>query len=56
MKYCGVSRSTVLKWIKADNLKGYLHPDGQYRVTEAALVDFLKAYNMPIDEELLNKS
>ena len=56
MRYCGVSRSTVLKWIKADKLQGYLHPDGQYRATEAALVDFLKAYNMPIDEELLNKS
>lgn len=52
MRYCHVSRSTVLKWIKSNKLSAYLHPDGQYRLTVAALVDFLKLYNMPIDEEL----
>jgi len=53
MRYCHVSRSTVLKWIKLEKLNAYLHPDGQYRITQAALIDFLKAYNMPIDKELL---
>ena len=55
-RYCRVSRSTVLKWIRSGKLSAYVHPDGQYRITQAALVDFLKAYNMPIDEELLEAS
>ncbi len=51
MGYCQVSRSTVLKWVKTGKLSAYLHPDGQYRVTRTAFVDFLKTYNMPIAEE-----
>ena len=51
-RYCHVSRGTVLKWIKSEKLRAYVLPDGQYRITQASLVDFLKAYNMPIDEEL----
>jgi len=54
MRYCGVSRSTVLKWIKSEKLGAYLHPHGQYRIPRAALVDFLRTYHMPIDEELLS--
>ena len=53
MRYCSVSRSTVLKWIKSEKLDAYLHPHGQYRIPQAALVAFLKEYNMPIHKELL---
>ena len=56
MKYCHVSRSTVLKWIKSQKLTAYFHPDGQYRITLPALTDFLKAYNMPIPGELLREA
>ena len=52
MRYCHVSRSTVRRWIKSDKLSAYLHPDGQWRITQAALVDFLRSYNMPVDGEL----
>jgi len=52
-RYCQVSRGTVLKWIKSEKLHAFALPDGQYRITQAAFVDFLKAYDMPIDEELL---
>ena len=52
-RYCHVSRGTVLKWIRSEKLHAYALPDGQYRITQAALVDFLNAYNLPIDEELL---
>jgi Helix-turn-helix domain len=52
MRYCHVSRSTVRRWIKSDKLIAYLHPDGQWRITQAAFVDFLRAYDIPIDEEL----
>ena len=55
MKYCQVSRATVLKWIKSDKLMAYVHPDGQYRLTLAALVDFLNEYHMPVDETLLRE-
>jgi len=55
MKYCHVSRSTVLKWVKVGSLKAYLHPGGQYRITQSALMDFLKAHDMPIDKELLER-
>ena len=55
MWYCHVSRSTVLKWIKSNKLNAYVHPNGQYRVTRDALLDFLNLYNMPIDKELLIK-
>ena len=27
MRYCCVSRATVLKWIKLGKLRGYMHPD-----------------------------
>jgi two-component system, OmpR family, response regulator VicR len=50
MKYCQVSRATVLKWIKSNRLVAYVHPDGQYRITQIAFVDFLKEYNMPMDQ------
>lgn len=56
MKYCVVSRSTVLKWIKSNKLNAYLHPHGQYRIPEAALVAFLKENNMPIDKELIRET
>jgi hypothetical protein len=55
MKYCQVSRATVLKWIKSNKLIAYVHPDGQYRVTQAAFVDFLREYHMPMDETLLRE-
>ena len=54
MKYCHVSRSTVIKWIKLGKLKAYSHPGGQYRLTRDNLLEFLKANQMPIDDELVS--
>jgi len=53
MRYCHVSRSTVLKWIKSGKLGAYSHPGGQYRLTKLDLIKFLKAHGMPIDRELV---
>lgn len=53
MKFCHVSRSTVIKWIKQGEIKAYSHPGGQYRLTKNNLLDFLKTHGMPIDEKLL---
>jgi two-component system, OmpR family, response regulator VicR len=55
MKYCQVSRATVLKWIKSNRLVAYVHPDGQYRITQIAFLDFLTEYHMPIDKTLLEE-
>ncbi len=56
MQCCQVSRSTVLKWIKSGKLGAYVHPDGQYRITQAALMDFLQAYDIPISEGFLGET
>jgi excisionase family DNA binding protein len=53
MRYCHVSRSTVIKWIKLSKLNAYSHPGGQYRLTRDSLLEFLKEHSMPIDEELM---
>ena len=53
MRYCHVSRSTVLKWIKSGQLDAYSHPGGQYRLTKSDLLKFLRAHGMPIDKELV---
>ncbi len=55
MKYCQVSRATVIKWIKTDKLFAYVHPDGQYRITQTAFVDFLREYHMPMEETFLRE-
>ncbi len=55
MKYCQVSRATVLKWIKSNRLVAYVHPDGQYRITQISFLDFLKEYNMPMDTALFRE-
>jgi len=56
MRYCHVSRSTVLKWIKSKKLSAYLHPHGQYRIPQTALIAFLKEHNMPLDKELTREA
>ncbi len=53
MKYCHVSRSTVLKWIKSGQLNAYSHPGGQNRLTKGDLLKFLRENRMPIASELL---
>ena len=53
MRYCHVSRSTALKWVRSNKIDAYLHPHGQYRITRDALLDFMREYGMPIDEALL---
>jgi len=46
--YCQVSKSTVLKWIKDDDLKAYQLPGGHFRITKALFKDFLEKWNIPV--------
>jgi excisionase family DNA binding protein len=46
-KLCGVTKVTVLRWIKRGELKAYQLPGGQNRITEADFKEFAKRYGIP---------
>jgi excisionase family DNA binding protein len=48
--YCLVSESTVRRWIKDDKLSALRLPSGQYRITAADFMVFLKRFGMPTKE------
>jgi len=50
--YCHVSQATIINWIKKGDLKAYMTPGGHYRIPVDRFISFLKAYDMPIHEEL----
>ncbi len=52
-EYCLVTPMTVRRWIKTGKLAAIRLPSGHYRVSIVDFRDFLKRYNMPIREELL---
>ena len=47
-EYCGVSKVTVLRWIKKGYLTAFRLPDGHYRIQRDDFSKFLLAYSMPI--------
>ena len=49
-----VHRQTVAIWIRKGILPGFRTPGGQFRVTAFALLQFLRQYNMPIPQVLLD--
>jgi excisionase family DNA binding protein len=46
-KHCGVSNTTVLRWIDAGQLPAFRLPGGHHRISREALSQFLSKYNMP---------
>jgi len=52
-EYCMVTPITVRRWIKDSKLSAIRLPSGYYRISVGDFRDFLKRYNMPIREELL---
>jgi len=47
-RICGVSFRTVIRWIERGDLQGYRLPGrGDYRVTAAELLRFMRAHGMP---------
>lgn len=53
-KICGVSLRTVIRWIEKGELKGFKLPGrGNNRVSEDNLINFLKAHEIPLPEELV---
>lgn len=54
-QYLNVFMSTVAKWIDDGKLNAFRTPGGHRRVTRADLLQFLKTYNMPVPQELIEK-
>lgn len=46
-KHCGVSNTTVLRWIGAGRLPAFRLPGGHYRIGREDLSSFLSEYGMP---------
>jgi excisionase family DNA binding protein len=54
--YCMVSTSTVRRWLKDKKLKSFQLPSNQSRIKVEDFKDFLRHYNMPINEEFFHKN
>jgi excisionase family DNA binding protein len=49
-KQCGVSNTTVLRWIGKGELPAFRLPGGHYRVDGRDLAAFSRKYRLPYDE------
>jgi excisionase family DNA binding protein len=56
-KYCGVNFRTVIRWIERGHLKAHQLPGrGDNRIEVPDFLAFLRAHDMPIPEEFLDRS
>jgi excisionase family DNA binding protein len=44
---CGVSNTTVLRWIKRGQLVAFRLPAGHFRIGRTAFTEFLSRYRIP---------
>lgn len=51
-KHCGVSNTTVLRWIGAGWLPAFRLPGGHYRIGREDLAEFLAKNHMPIGVQM----
>ena len=50
-RICCVAPRTVVKWLEAGHLKGYILPDSRHRrITKDSLVTFMEKHGIPMDE------
>jgi excisionase family DNA binding protein len=45
---CGVSNTTVLRWIEKGELSAFRLPAGHYRIERGDFAEFLKNYGIPV--------
>ncbi|MDD4202075.1 MAG: response regulator [Candidatus Omnitrophica bacterium] len=50
--FCNVTHRCILQWIKEGRIKTFKTPGNHNRIKEKDLLDFLKAYNMPVPTQL----
>jgi len=47
-KRCGVSNTTVLRWISTGQLNAFRLPGGHYRIERDNFAEFLTKYSIPV--------
>ena len=47
-KSCGVSNTTVLRWISSRQLSAFRLPGGHYRIERDDFTRFMEKYGMPV--------
>ena len=50
-KGCGVSNTTVLRWISTGQLPAFRLPGGHYRIEREAFYEFLAKHNLPSQDK-----
>jgi excisionase family DNA binding protein len=50
-RYCGVTSSTVSRWIRGNKLRAYTTPGGHYRIQKRDFKEFLETSGLPIDKQ-----
>jgi excisionase family DNA binding protein len=54
-KHCGVSNTTVLRWIATGRLPAFRLPGGHFRISSNDFTDFMTRYKIPQDISPLKK-
>jgi excisionase family DNA binding protein len=55
-RYCHVSQTTIINWIKKGELKTYTTPGGHHRILLPDFISFLEQYQIPVDPALRTPS
>lgn len=50
-KHCGVSNTTVLRWIGSGELAAFRLPGGHYRIDNRDFAAFTSKYRIPLDRQ-----
>jgi len=51
-EYCGVTRKTILRWVKEGMLPSFVLPSGHHRVRPEDVAVFLRQHGMPVPDGL----
>jgi len=55
-EHCGVSKTTVLRWIEKGRLVAFRLPDGHYRIYKNDFAEFLVKYSIPIHKRMVKEN
>jgi excisionase family DNA binding protein len=51
-RHCGVSNTTVLRWIEKGELTAFRLPAGHYRIERGDFAEFLANYGIPVSSRV----
>ena len=55
-QYCGVSRVTVLRWIRKRYLPAFRLPGGHYRIRRDDFSEFLTKHSIPVRKQMFKEN